>query len=93
MATYIQSYCLRNLKMRELLQNPYLPRDDTHDVNGKMSLSLFPTLFHAMKPAERVAPTYIFAGLLACGDGGRGGCLIGPSGHGKRLGPLLSDDQ
>jgi hypothetical protein len=87
----IQSYCQRNLKMRELLQDPYLPRDDTRDINDKTLLSLFPKLFHAMKPAERVAPTYILAGVLACGGGGSGGCLIGPSGHGKRLGSMLSD--
>jgi hypothetical protein len=98
----IQSYCERNHKMRELLQDPYLPCDDTRacddtrEVNAKTLLALFPKLFHAMKPAERVAPTYILAGLLACGGGdsgsSSGGCLIGPSSHGKRLGSMLSDE-
>jgi hypothetical protein len=91
----IQSYCERNHKMRELLQDPYLPCDDTREFNAKTLLALFPKLFHAMKPAERVAPTYILAGLLACGGGdsgsGCGGCLIGPSGLGKRLASMLSD--
>jgi hypothetical protein len=89
----IQSYCQRNLKMRELLQDPYLPDDDTREVKTKTLLSLFPKLFQAMKPAQRVAPTHILAGLLACSGGSDGGCLIGPSGHSKRLGPLLSDEQ
>jgi hypothetical protein len=82
----IAIYCRRNQVTRELLQNPYLPSSDARDGNAKTSLSLFPKLFHVVKPAQRMAPTLIFLGVLAC-SGGNGDCLIGPHGRNKRLGP------
>jgi hypothetical protein len=88
----IAIYCQRNQMTRQLLQNLFLPNDDTDDDNAKTSLSLLPKLFHVMKPAKRIVPNSIFLGLLACsGGGGRESCWIGPRGHGKRLGPSIAD--
>jgi hypothetical protein len=78
----ILSYCQRNREMRELLQKPCLPCDDTCVGNLKTSLSLFPILFHVMKPVQTVAPNSVFVGLLACSR------WIGPPcSPRKRLGP------
>jgi hypothetical protein len=59
----------------------------------KTSLSLCPMIFHIMKHVQRMAPNIVFRGLLACGGGGRGGCLIGPHGHNKGLVPACREDQ
>jgi hypothetical protein len=68
----IQSYCDRNRYTRGLLQK-------LDDEDGPMRLSLSPLLFHAIKPAWRMAPSAFLGGLLACKE------AIGPRGHVKRM--------
>jgi hypothetical protein len=74
----IRGYCERNQATRELLQNPDLCDGD----EAKTPISLFPKLFEVMKPARRMAPNFVFMGLLACDSHDKS---IGPRGRDKRL--------
>jgi hypothetical protein len=78
----LRIYGQRNQEAQELLQIPFLPSDDTSASRADALLSLFPMLFHVMKPAQRLAPNCVLVGLLACSS------VLGPDhSHVKRLDP------
>jgi hypothetical protein len=71
---HIQSYCDRNRWAAGSLQNP---EDD--GLMCRVDATVLPSLWHAVKPARRMAPSVLLASLLACNE------AIGLYGRAKRF--------